>query len=117
MTAKTRGPKGETPAIERSVEARPTRAACCAVCGMSDMRALVAVRLTGGCEVVLCGSHEIMHRRAGAAAGSIAELREAFADRREGDRRGRGEVDELAERLTAAFTRDRRGSDRRAASH
>lgn len=89
--------------------------AACAVCGMSDARALVGVDLPGGSKVTLCGSHELMHRRAGAAARSIAELRGAFSDRRETDRRGgRGEIDELAERLTAAFTSDRRGRDRRA---
>lgn len=108
MTRKLRGSKGEVPATISTP-------AACAVCGISDARALLAVELPGGSKVTLCGSHELMHRRAGAAARSIAELRGAFGDRRETNRRGgKGEIDELAERLTAAFTSDRRGRDRRA---
>ncbi|MBX3224256.1 MAG: hypothetical protein KF795_27320 [Labilithrix sp.] len=45
---------------------------------------------------------------------SATELRAALCDRRSNDRRAAGEGDELAERLTAAFTRDRRASERRA---
>ena len=88
----------------------------CAVCGMSDARALVAVSLSGGERATLCGSHELMHRRGGSKAATIAELRATFANRRGSERRGGpGEVDELAEALTAAFTRDRRAASRRAA--
>ncbi len=57
-----------------------------------------------------------MHSRRAQPCASIAELRAELGDRRLGDRRAQpqGERDELAERLTAAFTRDRRGSERRA---
>jgi hypothetical protein len=87
-------------------------AGSCAVCGMRDARALVEVELDSE-RVVLCGSHEIMQRRDGRAAKTAAELRALFADRRETDRRGRGDVDELAASLTAAFSGDRRVAERR----
>ncbi|CAN5751338.1 hypothetical protein BH11MYX4_BH11MYX4_54700 [soil metagenome] len=87
----------------------------CAVCGMSDARALVGVDLGGGQKVSLCGSHDLMHRRAGSPAASAADLRALFGNRRGIERRGgKGEVDELAEALSAAFCRDRRSSARRA---
>ena len=87
----------------------------CAVCGNHDARALVATTLGAGQPIVLCGSHDLMLRRSGAAPSTLGELRMLLEERRELDRRGgRGEVDELAERLTAAFTNDRRGVDRRA---
>lgn len=92
-----------------------TAAACaCAVCGARDARLLVMVELPGGAAATLCGSHALMHSRLPKPCASVAELRAALADRRSSDRRACGEGDELAERLTAAFTRDRRGSERRA---
>lgn len=88
---------------------------CCSVCGLRDARALVMVDLRSGTRVTLCGTHDLMHRRAGGRARSVAELRSAFGERRGDDRRGgRGEVDELAASLSAAFTRERRGGERRA---
>ena len=73
------------------------------------------VDLKSGVRVTLCGTHELMHRRAGSRARSVEELRTAFKDRRGTDRRGyKGEVDELAQRLDAAFMKDRRGTERRA---
>jgi len=82
---------------------------------MSDARGLVGVDLTGGEKATLCGSHDLMHRRAGAPAATVADLRALFGDRRAAERRGgKGEVDELAEALSAAFCRDRRSSARRA---
>jgi hypothetical protein len=75
------------------------------------------VDLKSGVRVTLCGSHDLMHRRSGGTARSIEELRAAFGERRDTDRRGRrggAEVDELAMRLSDAFTRDRRGGERRA---
>jgi len=80
---------------------------------MRDARALAAVVLAGGVKVTLCGSHELMHKRSGAACRSVAELREMFGERRAMQRRATGEVDELAASLTAAFTNERRSSDRR----
>lgn len=82
---------------------------------MSDARGLVEVDLAGEPCVTLCGSHELMHRRSGFRAQTIAELRVAFGNRRGTDRRGGpGELDELAESLTSAFTRERRTTARRA---
>jgi len=75
---------------------------------------LIDVRLASGIDVTLCGSHELMFRRAGSCAASAKELKATFADRRSFDRRARGEGDELAERLAAAFTPERRSVDRRA---
>ncbi len=94
----------------------------CVVCGMRDARGLVHVVLTGGAQVTLCGSHDLMHRRAGAGAVSAAELRAWFGERRATKRRADAaaaattgaEVDELAERLSAAFAPERRVSERRA---
>jgi hypothetical protein len=80
---------------------------------MSDARALVEIELDGSA-VVLCGSHELMHRRAGRPATSIFELRAMFGDRRGFERRAQGEVDELAANLTDAFITERRVSPRRA---
>ena len=109
MMRKQRGrvdTRSETPAVAGSP---------CAICGLSDARALVAVALADGAKATLCGSHDLMHRRAGGSAASIAELRGMFGDKRSTERRGgKGEVDELAEALSAAFCRDRRSSARRA---
>jgi hypothetical protein len=91
-------------------------ASLCAVCGMHDARALVDVVLAGGMRVTLCGSHELMHKRAGKRARNIAELKASFGERRGTRRRsGReiGEVDELAERLASAFAPERRVGERR----
>lgn len=87
----------------------------CAVCGLRDSRALVMVDLPSGIRVTLCGSHELMHRRSGQRSRSVAELKTAFVERRRVERRGaRRHDDELAEKLQAAFTRERRTSERRA---
>ncbi len=81
---------------------------------MRDARALVTVELAGGVQVSLCANHERMYLRSDARATTVEELRAAFADRRGVDRRAaRGEVDELAANLTAAFTTERRVADRR----
>ncbi len=87
----------------------------CVVCGARDARMLVMVELEGGAAVTLCGSHALMHSRMGAKSRTVAELRDAVGERRSRDRRKMGEGDELGERLAAAFTRERRAADRRAA--
>jgi hypothetical protein len=87
----------------------------CSVCGLRDARALLPVVLVSGARLTLCGSHELMHRRAGGQARSIEELREALGERRSMQRRATGEGDELAERLSAAFTSERRVAERRSA--
>ncbi len=94
------------------MDTTPTSA--CAVCGARDARLLVMAELRGGAAVTLCGSHALMHSRMEQPCASVTELRAALAERRQVDRRASGEGDELAERLTAAFTRDRRGVERRA---
>jgi hypothetical protein len=86
----------------------------CAVCEIRDARALVEVSLANGARATLCGSHELMHRRSKPKAKTAAELRASFGEKRGSDRRGKGEVDELAARLSAAFGRERRGTERRA---
>jgi hypothetical protein len=85
----------------------------CAVCGTCDARALVKVVLSSGLRVTLCGTHHLMQTRVAEGARSVEELRSALADRRARGRRAEGEIDELAERLSAAFTRERRSGDRR----
>jgi hypothetical protein len=73
------------------------------------------VDLESGVRTTLCGTHDLMFRRAGSRARTVEELRASFKDRRGTDRRGfKGEVDELAARLDAAFMKDRRGTERRA---
>jgi hypothetical protein len=71
------------------------------------------LELRGGQAATLCGSHALMHSRDGEKSRTVAELREALGDRRQHVRRAEGEGDELAERLTAAFTRERRRTERR----
>ncbi len=86
----------------------------CVVCGTRDARLLVMLELRGGEAATLCGSHALMHSRSGEASRTAAELRDALGERRNHVRRAEGEGDELAERLTAAFTRERRRTERRA---
>lgn len=98
-------------------DAEPIEHAACVVCGTRDGRLLVMVELRGGVGATLCGSHALLHSRMSEPCRSVTELRAALRDRREMDRRAPHDPlshDELAERLTAAFTRDRRGSERRA---
>jgi len=99
---------------KRAAKIDATLGEACAVCGARDARLLVTVELRGGAAATLCGSHALMHGRRQQPCGSIAELRAELGERRLADRRAQGEGDELAERLTAAFTRDRRGPERRA---
>lgn len=89
----------------------------CVVCGIRDARLLVATELEGGASAILCGSHALLHGRLSEPCKTVDELRTLLADRREADRRtrlDRLDRDELAEQLTAAFTRERRSNERRA---
>ena len=86
----------------------------CCVCEMRDARALIDAKLPDGSSITLCGSHDLMIRRAELKPNTITELRASFGERRETHRRGRPEVDELAASLSAAFSRDQRAADRRA---
>jgi hypothetical protein len=88
------------------------RQSACCVCGVSDSRALVEVSLLSGAKAVLCGSHALMHTRAGGVAATVADLRTSLAERR-GRRDRRMEGDELGAALTAAFSGARRTGDRR----
>lgn len=88
----------------------------CAVCGEDDKRMLAIVQLRGGSEATLCGSHALMHARSKEDIRTADDLRRAFADRRSGTRRAAlSSGDELADKLQAAFTRERRAADRRSA--
>lgn len=91
----------------------PSVAAACVVCGATDTRALCTTRLAGGEDVVVCGTHELMHRRARSVAASVAELGEIVRDRRLRDERRRDEPDELGAQLIAAFRTERRRTPRR----
>jgi hypothetical protein len=84
----------------------------CCVCAASDARVLVDVTLRGGAHATLCGSHALMHRRAGEQASTEVELRRLLRDRR-GRRDPRNDQDALGAALNAAFNGDRRGPDRR----
>jgi hypothetical protein len=101
-----------------SPDGRPTESVehgACAVCATRDARLLVMVELPGGAAATLCGSHALMQSRIGKTCRTITELRVALAQRRNNHRRATGEGDELAERLSAAFIRERRGSTERRA--
>lgn len=77
---------------------------------------LAIVQLRGGSEATLCGSHALMHARSKEDLRSEDDLRNAFTDRRSGTRRAAATSgDELADKLQAAFTRERRAVDRRTA--
>ena len=81
----------------------------CAVCRVKDTRMLAVVQLRGGEEATLCGSHALMHARSKADIRTEADLRDHFADRRSGTRRvASSSGDELADKLNAAFRRERR---------
>ncbi len=84
----------------------------CCVCGYSDTRGITTTRLASGEVVVVCGTHELMHRRTENAARTVFELRRLVRERRETRRRGQA-PDELGARLSDAFMDDRRSADRR----
>ena len=113
-------PEGPKLAIVAAMPA-PTRSSApssdsCTVCGSRDARTLSTTALASGEMIVVCGSHAVAHARAEAPARTATELRAMLADRRDRtDRRNayKGETDELALALTTAFTRERRGAERR----
>jgi hypothetical protein len=73
----------------------------------------VEVELGGGARTTLCGSHALMHGRAGARAQTEVELRTGLAERR-GRRDRRQSGDALGAALAEAFNGARRAGDRRA---
>ena len=86
----------------------------CAVCGSADGRGLLTVALSGGEHAAICGTHDLMHRRAPAPAKTIAELVSMFSNRRGFERRSGPSDDTLADALSQAFVRERRAGARRA---
>ncbi len=85
----------------------------CVVCKTTDARALSTTRLVKGEVVIVCGTHELIHRRAGGRASTITELRTLVSDRRDPSER-RASGDELADALTTAFgAGERRRTERR----
>jgi hypothetical protein len=87
----------------------------CAVCGLSDARALVKAQLEGGARIVLCATHALLHQKVGALAKSAPELKARIGERRHrAERRDSFPCDELGAQLTAGFAGERRtGSQRR----
>lgn len=86
----------------------------CVVCGARDARVLSTTRLARGDVVVVCGSHEVSHGRAGRVAASVAELRVLVGDRRARKDRRAQPGDELGLALSAAFDpREHRKRERR----
>jgi urease accessory protein UreF len=83
--------------------AMPEQLGKCVVCGHADARALCTTRLSRGDIVVVCGTHELMYRRAERKAETASELRSMLRDRRE-TRRRRPIPDELGARLIEAFS-------------
>ncbi len=88
----------------------PEQLGKCVVCGQADARALCTTRLSRGDLVVVCGTHELMYRRAERKVETAGELRTMLRDRRE-SRRRLPIPDELGARLIEAFSTP---SDRRA---
>src|SRR5260221_11861925 len=88
----------------------PTNGSCCSVCGQTDVRALCTTRLSNGDVVVVCGTHELMHRRSRTLAATVGELTEIVRDRRARGRRIPQEGDDVAAQLSAAFRSERRAS-------
>jgi hypothetical protein len=82
---------------------------------MADARALTMTTLAYGKRVIVCGSHDLVHRRSGRLARSVGELVQLAAERRLRRRRA-GSSDELADLLSGAFAPARRAQlDRRRA--
>jgi hypothetical protein len=96
----------------RGPESASTKEPICVVCGQSDKRALCTTRLSTGETVVVCGTHELMHRRARTVAASVRDLAALVRDRRNKHRRVE-QIDELGARLASAFRPERRKTDRR----
>ena len=95
---------------------KSTSSSCCAVCGLSDARALTEIRLADGNRPTVCGTHALIAQRTPGLADLSALGREA-RDRRDRSRRGlAGDLshDSLSAGLTDAFAGGRRQSgDRR----
>jgi hypothetical protein len=95
----------------------PSSCASCAVCGLSDARALTEIRLADGSRPTVCGTHALIAQRT-PGLSNVAALCEAAAERRDRHRRGKANdlsADSLSAQLSDAFAGGRRKSaDRRA---
>jgi len=114
-TSKTNGTNGAGRTAGADLDALAAAGGPCSVCGTTDARSLTVTHLSTGAAVVVCANHELMHRRSARRAGSVAELRLTFGERRghRKDRRGAFPVDELGAELTYGFAGERRTGTRR----
>jgi len=85
----------------------------CVICRTDDARALSTTRLSTGDSVVVCGTHELMHKRSARTAASIAELRSLLGNRRHSTDRRSLQIDELGAQLSEAFSDDKRAVNER----
>lgn len=85
----------------------------CVVCTNEDARSLSVTRLSTGETVVVCGSHELMHRRSSKTAASVSELRAMVSNRRRSVDRRDLQIDELGAQLSEAFSDERRAVNER----
>ena len=85
----------------------------CVVCRIDDERSLSFTRLSTGESVVVCGNHELMHKRSSRTAASIAELRTMVGNRRRSTDRRSLQIDELGALLSEAFSDERRAVNER----
>ncbi len=95
-------------------EGRTVETMGCVVCGLADARALVKTELANGRRVIVCATHELIHRRLGSKASSVDGLRATARERRGlSERREVFPCDELGAMLTAGFAGERRARSRR----
>jgi hypothetical protein len=96
---------------------KSTSSSCCAVCGLTDARALTEIRLADGSRPTVCGTHALIANRTPGLA-DLSALCQAAMDRRDRSRRGTASDlshDALSAQLSDAFAGGRRKSaDRRA---
>ncbi|MEO7111329.1 MAG: hypothetical protein ABI183_12895 [Polyangiaceae bacterium] len=85
----------------------------CVVCHLDDERSLSVTRLSTGETVVVCGSHELMHKRSSKTAQSVAELRAMVKNRRHAIDRRSLQIDELGAQLSEAFADEKRAVNER----
>jgi hypothetical protein len=85
----------------------------CVVCKMDDERSLSVTRLSTGENVVVCGNHELMHKRSSKTAATVAELRAMVKNRRHSIDRRSLQIDELGAQLSEAFSDNRRAVNER----
>jgi hypothetical protein len=85
----------------------------CVVCHLDDERSLSVTRLSTGEAVVVCGNHELMHKRSSRTAASVEELRAMVKNRRHAIDRRSLQIDELGAQLSEAFADEKRAVNER----